>query len=775
MKFWRRQLRRREAQEPPAEIYISLVDSLFEDFRSLFVGSIAASVTALITAWKTGEFALYLCSLGIAIVACLRALDVRAFNEQRAQLTTVADARRWEARYVVGAAAHVALLGIWCLLAFVKTNDPFVQIFSFSLTLAYMIGISGRNFASSRLVNAQIICAGVPMTLALAMVGGAYYAIFAFVLAPFFATLKFISDRLRRVLLDAVIAGRDVSCLAARFDTALNNMPHGLCMFDASRRVVVANKRLAELLHVPSVMGGEALSARELISRSTAAGTLPASSAERLADEFERRLADKGDDELYLGTEEGRTLALTFQPMPGGGSVVLFEDITERKTAEAKINQLARYDVLTDLPNRAFFRDQMDAAVAALRRRGPFAIHFVDLDEFKEVNDTLGHPCGDELLRAVAERLRKVVRETDVVARFGGDEFVILQQPLGHAREAATLAERVVAALGEPFQISGQEILVGASMGITLAPRDGSNADQLLKNADMALYRAKADGRRAWRFFEQGMDVMAQARRNLQVDLRNALAANALQVHYQPLLNLHAERISTCEALLRWPHPVRGMIPPGEFIPVAEETGLIVEIGNLVLREACLECTKWPGGVSVAVNMSPIQFRRGNVAKSVRDALEASGLPASRLEIEITESVFLDDTEMTRRWLQELQEIGVRISLDDFGTGYSSLSYLHSYPLNKVKIDRSFLNGVATSDRPLNLLYGVARLSAELGMTVAAEGIETAEQLALLAREPAIAEVQGFLIGAPMPNIDIRKLLLSSGTNFPMEGLSKVA
>ncbi len=775
MEFWHRQLRRREAQEPPAEIYISLVDSLFKDFRSLFVGSIAASITALITAWKTGEPALYLCSLAIAVVACLRALDVRAFDRRRENLSTVAEARRWESRYVVGAAAHVALLGIWCLLAFVKTTDPFVQIFSFSLTLAYMIGISGRNFASSRLVNAQIICAGVPMTLALGLVGGAYYAIFAFVLAPFFATLKFISDRLRRVLLDAVIAGRDVSCLAARFDTALNNMPHGLCMFDAERRVVVANKRLAELLKVPSVMAGTALSARELILRCVAGGTLSATNAERLAIEFESRLAHKIDGELYIDTEQGRTLALTFQPMAGGGSVVLFEDITERKTAEAKINQLARYDVLTDLPNRAFFRDQMDAAVAALRRRGPFAIHFIDLDEFKEVNDTLGHPCGDDLLRAVAERLRKVVRESDVVARFGGDEFVVLQQPLGHAKEAAALAERVVAALGEPFEISGQEVIVGASIGITLAPRDGSHADQLLKNADMALYRAKADGRRAWRFFEQGMDVMAQARRNLQVDLRNALAANVLEVHYQPLLNLHTKRISTCEALLRWPHPVRGMISPAEFIPVAEETGLIVEIGNRVLREACLECAKWPHGVSVAVNMSPIQFRRGNVAKAIRDALAASGLPANRLEIEITESVFLDDTELTRRWLEELQSIGVRISLDDFGTGYSSLSYLHSYPLNKVKIDRSFLEGVATSNRPLNLLYAVARLSAELGMSVAAEGIETQEQLALLAREPAVEEVQGFLIGAAMPSAEIRKMLLTPGAQLGGARLSKVA
>ena len=771
MGFWQRLTAHRDGGQPlPAEIYLSLVDALFKDTRSLFVGSLAASITALITAWKTGEQALYLCSVAIVIVACMRALDVRAYAARRPLLTTSEEARQWELRYVVGAAAHVSLMGIWCLVAFAKTSDPFVQIFSFSLTIAYMIGISGRNFASNLLVTAQIVCAGIPMTLALVSVGGAYYTIFAFVLVPFFASVKFISDRLRRVLLEAVVASRDVSLLAGRFDTALNNMPHGLCMFDGARRAAVSNKRLAELLGLSHSIADSRSSPRELILSCVAAGTLSNANADRLVLEFESGLAGEVDRELFFETERGHTLALTFHPMADGGSVVLFEDITDRRNAEAKIHQLARYDSLTGLPNRALFRDQMDASVTNLRRRGPFAIHFVDLDEFKQVNDTLGHPCGDELLCAVADRLRTAVRGSDVVARFGGDEFVILQYPLGNPKEAATMAERLVAELAEPYQISGHEVVVGASIGIALAPRDGSNADLLLKNADMALYRAKSDGRRAWRFFEQGMDVMAQARRNLQLDLRNALASNAFKVHYQPLLNMHTKRISTCEALLRWPHPVRGMVSPAEFIPVAEEMGLIVEIGNFVLREACLECAKWPDDVRVAVNMSPIQFRRGNVAAVIAEALAAANLPASRLEIEITESVFLNDTELTRHWLDELQEMGVHISLDDFGTGYSSLSYLHSYPLNKVKIDRSFLQGVDTSHRSLNLLRSVARLSADLGMSVAVEGIETEEQLDLVSRETSVDEVQGYLIGVPMPSTDIRNMLYA-----PPARLSKVA
>jgi diguanylate cyclase (GGDEF)-like protein len=765
MRIWQWLTRPRQIQPLPVEIYVSLVSSLFSDFRSLFVGSIAASITTLITAWKTEEPLLYLCSFAIAIVACVRGLDVHAFHKHLPQMTTSQEARKWELRYVIGAAAHVLLLGARCFVAFAKTADPFVQIFSFSLTLAYMIGISGRNFASNLLVTAQIVCAGVPMTAALVAVGGTYYAIFAFVLVPFFATLKFISDRLRNVLLDAVIASRDVSQLAGRFDTALNNMPHGLCMFDADRKVVVANKRFAELLYGASDIPKKSADVSELFGECVRGGTLSSSSAEHLTREFEDRLSKRVVGELFIETTSARTLALTFNPIAERGFVVLFEDITERRNAEAKIHQLARFDSLTGLPNRGFFREQLDAAIGSLPRRGPFAIHFIDLDDFKQINDTLGHPCGDELLCAVGDRLRRVVRGSDIVSRFGGDEFVVLQHPLGEQEEAGALASRIACAFGEGFRIGDHQFVVQASIGIAVAPNDGSSVDMLLKNADMALYRAKADGKGGCRFFEHGMDVAAQARRTMQLDLRSAVLAKAFEIHYQPLFNLHTQRITTCEALLRWPHPERGMIPPTEFIPVAEEMGLIVEIGHLVLHQACMECTQWPSDVRVAVNISSVQFRRDNVPRAIREALAASRLAPNRLEIEITESVLLHDSQATRAALEELREMGVRISLDDFGTGYSSLSYLHRFPLNKVKIDRSFLEGLgqeaSKAHRALTLLYGVARLSAELNMSVTVEGIETQEQLALIAREKSVVEVQGYLIGRPAPSREIRQRLFA--------------
>jgi diguanylate cyclase (GGDEF)-like protein len=393
----------------------------------------------------------------------------------------------------------------------------------------------------------------------------------------------------------------------------------------------------------------------------------------------------------------------------------------------------------------------------------------MDLDQFKQVNDTLGHTRGDMLLKAVAERLQSTVRDADVIARFGGDEFVILQAPLHSLEQGEALAARVLKAVSGTYDLDGHKVVVTASIGIALATT-ALDPDQFLRNADMALYWAKAEGRGTWRWFETKMEANALARRNLELDLRHALESEAFELHYQPLFNLKTKRIMACEALLRWPHRERGMVSPAEFIPVAEEMGLIVEIGNFVLREACLECAKWPDDVRVAVNMSPIQFRRGNVAEGIRAALSAANLPASRLEIEITESVFLNDTDLTRHWLDELQEMGVRISLDDFGTGYSSLSYLHNYPLNKVKIDRSFLQGVDTSHRSLNLLRSVARLSADLGMSVAVEGIETEEQFNLVAQESSVEEVQGFLFGAAMPSSDIRAMLFA-----PPVRISKVA
>jgi diguanylate cyclase (GGDEF)-like protein len=390
------------------------------------------------------------------------------------------------------------------------------------------------------------------------------------------------------------------------------------------------------------------------------------------------------------------------------------------------------------------------------------AVHCVDLDQFKRVNDTLGHPVGDAVLRAVALRLRENVREDDLVARLGGDEFSIVQFGIGQAEDAVSLATRLISVLSAPYTINGQEILIGASIGIALSPNDGVDADQLLKNADIALYRSKLDGRGVHRFFEAEMDERLQARRSLELDLRAALQNDEFQLFYQPLVDAENGRIIGCEALIRWHHPTRGMVSPADFIPLAEETGLIVPIGDWVLRQACMEAASWPSDIKIAVNLSPIQFRGKAILTSVLAALTQSRLPACRLELEITESVLFAENEANRETLAQLRALGISISMDDFGTGYSSLSYLRSFPFDKIKIDRSFVSDIASNPDCLAIVRAVTLLGRSLGIPTLAEGVETAEQLSQL-RGEGCQQVQGYYFSRPEAPERIRALLAGTG------------
>jgi diguanylate cyclase (GGDEF)-like protein len=745
----------------PPEIYLPLVDSLFKEGRTLLIGTFFVIGSVLVTYWKTGEILILYCAIAITLVACARGYMMRAYLRKRETVTTAEIARRWEYRYGAGASVILALLGLWCYIAFSRTNDSFAHLVSFSMTIAYAAGIFGRNFANPRFVIVQILCTWAPITAALVLYGNPFHWIFAALLVPSFYGIKLIADRLRGTLLDAVISSRDMSLLAKRFDTAINNMPHGLCMFDSKRRVVVSNDKLKQQVRLAADVELKGMSVRDLVESIVQAGLLSEPSAQSMIDYLDARLSGKDDATFGLDLSNGRTLEFTVQPMENGGMVVLVEDITERKIAEAKINHLARFDALTGLPNRTVLRDRMEKALAEWRIDNMCAIHFIDLDQFKQVNDTLGHTRGDMLLEAVAERLKNTIRDADVISRFGGDEFVILQAPIKSIEQGEALATRVLNALGGTYDLDGHKVVVTTSVGIALA-KSRIDPEQLLRNADIALYQAKSDGRGTWRWFEAKMEASAQARRALELDLRSATESEAFELYYQPIFNLKTRRIETCEALLRWPHHERGMVSPAEFIPVAEEMGLIVEIGNQVLYKACLECRRWPGDTAVAVNLSPIQFDRSNVPALVRETLAATNLPAHRLEIEITETTLLQNTRRTRADLQQLADIGVKISLDDVGTAYSSLSYLHSFPFHKVKIDQSFLQDLNDDERRITLLRGMTRLSAQLGLRVVVEGVETEEQLELLAAEDSIDEVQGYLLCRPMPAADLRKLLYAT-------------
>jgi diguanylate cyclase (GGDEF)-like protein len=750
-----------------ASIYAALIDSLFQMPTPVFAGSVLVAFSAALTAVKTGVTVLWLCVLVLIVSGTLRALDMHWYR-MRVTSPSAADAERWEARYQIGAIIYAAALGTWCAVALLASDDAVAHMICLVVTVGYIAGGVGRTFGRPWIYHLQIALSCGITSIALALHGTIYYFGLSFVAAGFFFALRQITNNLQRIFVDALTAREREAALASQFDTALNNMPHGLCMFRADGRLAVMNHRFAKMMGLPEDIIERGGSASDVVNACVVAGSISSADGKMILAEIENSKAHNlvtSDPDIV----RDRSLSWTFQPTADGGAVVLLEDITERRHAEARITHLARYDELTALPNRVSFRDEIERLLEIPQEDGELsALLFVDLDRFKQVNDTLGHPCGDQLLCAVAERLRDMLRPEDFVARFGGDEFVVFQRNIRSNEDAAMLARRIVEQLSERYKIDNHLVEIGASIGIAMTS-PGISADTLLKNADMALYRAKADGRGAFCFFRDELAQTVEARRILELDLRKALANEEFELFYQPLVNLKSGKISTCEALLRWNHPVRGTVSPVDIIPVAEDMGLIVDLGRWILRKACLECMKWPEGVGVAVNFSPQQFHQRDVLSEVRYALEVSGLAPHRLDIEITESSLLRNTQLTHDVLSQLHAIGVRISLDDFGTGYSSLSYLHNFPLQKVKIDRSFLEGI-DSDRPLTLLRGVARLSADLGMSVVVEGIETNEQLELISVDGTVTEAQGYLFSRPVPAIRIRQLLNASHGRHPVEG-----
>ncbi|MCK1383772.1 EAL domain-containing protein [Bradyrhizobium sp. 21] len=741
-------------------LYAALINSMVQNFWAIFLGSASTAVAAVMTALKTGDVLLWPIAFLIIAIGTARAFQMRRY-ENRIPGLTFEEARHLEPRYWAGALVYAAVIGLWCFVVIFNNDDAVANMLCVSVTVGYTAGGAARNYGQPRVIQWHVALACGPMSLALMLHGGFYYIGLAILLGLFFIALKNINLSLHAIFVKALTSSFRESALASQFDTALNNMPHGLCMFRDDGRLAVMNHRFGELTALPEDLVKRGASAADIVSACVAARSILVESGKQILAEIEHaRICEivTADPD----PSRGRTLAWTFQPMAGGGTVLLLEDITERTNAEARITHLARYDELTALPNRVSFRDEIERLLAISHDAERLsALLFVDLDQFKQVNDTLGHPCGDQLLCAVANRLREMLRPEDFVARFGGDEFVVFQQNIASPEDAAALARRIVERLSERYRIDNHLVEIGASVGIALTSPDGISADTLLKNADMALYRAKADGRGTFCFFRDEMAATVEARRILELDLRKALANEEFELFYQPLVNLKSGKITTCEALLRWNHPVRGTVSPVDIIPVAEDMGLIVDLGRWILRRACMECMKWPDGVSVAVNFSPQQFHQRDVLSEIRYALEVSGLPAHRLEIEITESSLLRNTQLTHDILSQLHALGVRISLDDFGTGYSSLSYLHNFPMQKVKIDRSFLEGIDT-DRPLTLLRGVARLSADLGMAVVVEGIETNEQLELISADGTVSEAQGYLFSRPVPAVRMRQLLNAS-------------
>ena len=543
-----------------------------------------------------------------------------------------------------------------------------------------------------------------------------------------------------------------------RFDAALANMSQGLLMYDADGKMIVRNQRFLELYKVAAADFPYGTTHRDALERLLQLGIYTKLDVDSEVAKTQTCLQAGKMHSTYRYLSDGRTFLVVRQPM-GGGWVVTFDDVTEQRRAEERMTHLAHHDTLTNLPNRSMFREKLDQALGEAKAK-PLAILSLDLDRFKAVNDTFGHPAGDWLLKCVAKRLLHAVRSSkDVVARFGGDEFAIIQFGIKSAADAEKLAKRIVEIVGKPYRDKGREMHVGVSLGIALYPGDGHDADTLLTNADMALYRGKSEGRNVYRFFEPGMDALMRERRALELDLEAALSKREFELDFQPILNIGSGEIVGAEALMRWRSPSRGLVSPENFIAAAEETGLIVQLGDWALRKACSVAAHWPPEMRMAVNVSAAQIKSGGFARGVISALAFSGLPANRLELEITETVMMDESDAVLKTLSQLRGLGVRIALDDFGTGYSSLGYLRRFPVDKIKIDRSFIRDLDRRDTAA-IVRTVIGLGAELGITVTAEGVETEAQLDML-RKAGCGEAQGYLIGVPAKAADMSRLLRS--------------
>ncbi|MET4071093.1 diguanylate cyclase (GGDEF)-like protein [Bradyrhizobium sp. S3.2.6] len=548
---------------------------------------------------------------------------------------------------------------------------------------------------------------------------------------------------------------RRVSLEKQRLDTAMNTMTQGLLMFDQDERLIVCNRRYIEMYRLSTALVKPGAHFRDVIQHRADTGS------------FDGDVDSYCDDILnsvgriqstIVETSDGRLIEIKNQPGAAGGWLATHDDVTERIRADERIAHMAHYDALTDLPNRVLMRGHLERRVAELAQGKPFAILYIDVDEFKGVNDSLGHEVGDELLRQVANRLRACASGNDLVARLGGDEFAIIRAGSCDQAGLTALAEQILASLRMPVDCKGQEIATDASIGVAIAPDHGDNLDDLLKRADLAMYAAKSEGRGTFRIFVPEYDAKARLRRQLELDLRQALGRGEFEVHYQPLVDLSANVVTGCEALLRWRHPERGMVSPADFIPVAEDTGLISEIGEWVLRQACNEAASWPSDIHIAVNVSPVQFRSRTLALKVAAALAESGLAPGRLELEITETVLIRDDEEALTVLQQLRELGVRIALDDFGTGYSSLSYLHRFPFDKIKIDRSFISDIGEPEDSSPIVQAVVQMAAARHMATTAEGVETEAQREVL-RQLGCSQMQGWLFSPAVPAAKLKQLL----------------
>jgi diguanylate cyclase (GGDEF)-like protein len=722
---------------------------LFNSVHTVLVGSLIHTLLAFLVFWKNGN-PIYI-PLGVLLfgVGIWRYLGMLKFTKT-GTIANRAEAAAWERHYVIRGSVQALTIGLFCLLAFYPFNDHFAEIVAILMTFGSIVTVAGRNYGSPRMVAVFSAAFLLPIGTGLILRANIPDVVLALTVVLFFFIVRGTADNVRDVLFSAVIGHRTAKQLAQRFDRALNTMPHGLVMLNPNGQVAVANSEAAHLMLASSPEKLLGRSLKSLMARGVAAGFLSRKDAQFAEAQLTRALHEGRDRKLLLSFRNGRHFEFSTREGHDELGVITFEDVTARVEAEERVRFMARYDNLTRLANRAYFNEQVMEAMASGSRDRLCGLAVFDLDDFKSINDTLGHPVGDGLIYAVAERLASFAAEDVKISRFGGDEFMIFFDRIADEADFTQKLDAIFHGLQGEVDVAGHCLRIQCSAGAVLEVVGETDVDNMIVKADLALYKAKDQGKDSWRLFETTMDVAFRNRQIMKADLRAAVEALELRVVYQPIVAMDTMRIASCEALCRWDHPQLGPISPAIFIPLAEEMGIISEISSFMLKAACTECAKWPDPITVCINLSAKDFRDHSIVEKVHDALASSGLESHRLEIEVTETALLDDKSLTREYLAELKALGVRIALDDFGTGYSSLSYLHTLPLDKVKIDRSFLMDVVRNERSLQLLRGIADLSRSLGLVVTMEGVETFEQLKILALKVRPDLVQGFLFGSAL-------------------------
>jgi len=742
----------------------------YEDHVAFFYAKLSASAAAIISFLLTNEMPILLAAVGMLAIMLF---DISNIQQQKKLLAQPdGDFADWEYHYTFLSTFFMLLVGLWCFFSFTLTKDLFIHLLCVSIAMGNVLTLLCRNFSNERILTLQLFAVGIPLILGVLSYGDYRSLVLCTFFLPLFSSVRDISGRLRSMFRDLERQSDEKEAFGVQLNEALESMSHGLLMFDETMHLKIINKTAREILDIEEDFNCYHKSLKQ-IARMVDFKKPLLNRVRVLEENLSKRLHENSIERIFK-ISETQYLELSMKMRNDGGCVLVIEDVTQRIEYQMRINELAKFDELTGLCNRSFFLQQATSKLRLLGKDEEAALIFFDLDDFKRVNDTLGHEAGDYILTNVAERLRNILPRGAIAARYGGDEFVIYVRARDCRIGIETLADQIVSEISTDLQFNNQVLRFGISAGVAVCPNDGRTVERLLKLADLALYAAKGAGKNQYYFFTAELEETLQKRILLEDDLAEAIHHKKLDLHFQPIIGMDSGKVEVFEALTRWKR--EGLeVPPDIFIPLAEDLGLIRAIGEWTLLEACRQCKTWPEEIRVAVNLSAVQFQVGSVIQAVRNALDETGLEPSRLEVEITETAVLNDMSHAVVVLEALSEIGVGVSLDDFGTGYSSLSYLHKLPLDKLKIDKSFVDNIADSPRSRTLLKGVTVLGKALHLKVVVEGVETQAQFDLLREHYDVDLIQGWLFSRALPAGDTREYAWRShGKSTPQDEAIKI-